>query len=312
MSEPVPYPPPLPPPTRRGGSLGLGCLAVSLVVLLTLGALLLITVATLSGRDTRFLPGTPGVAVLEIREELVDERPILEDLERLIDHPSTRALVVRVDSPGGAITVVEEVYEALKRARDQEGLPVVASMGAVAASGGYFVCLAAQEIYTNNSTLTGSIGVIIEYTNAEALLDKVGVDFTQIKSGEYKGAGSFFEGITERQQQHMQELVDGFHAYFVETVVKERGLSPEAVNEIANGRLFTGREAVAYGLADHVGDLDAAIKHAAALAGLPDSDPRVIRVYRTQPFLPRLLQQIESASASVRRSWLVPKYVMRY
>jgi protease-4 len=109
----------------------------------------------------------------------------------------------------------------------------------------------------------------------------------------------------------MQALVNGFHAYFVEIVMKERGLSPQAMETIADGRLFTGREAVEFGLADRIGDLDAAIRHAAELAGLPDEDPRIIRVHSEQPFLPRLLQQIESASASVRNSWLLPKYVMR-
>jgi protease-4 len=295
-------------------SLGTGCLliwgillGVGLVVVLIIGAGLIAGLWSVGAFD---MYGGPGVAVLEVRDELMDERPILDDLEDLLDNINTEALVLRIDSPGGVITVVEEIYNAINRVAD-EGMPVVASMGSSAASGAYYVCLAAERIYTNNSSLTGSIGVLLEYSSAADLFQKVGVHFDTIRTGEYKGLGSLSEPLTERQREHLQSVVNDFHEQFVELVHQERNLDMATVRELADGRLFTGRQAVSLGLADEIGDLDDAIHCAAALAGV-EGEPQIIRVPKERiPFL-AMLDQVESAvSTAFRRKGVIPKYLLR-
>ncbi|MBI4556502.1 MAG: signal peptide peptidase SppA [Candidatus Hydrogenedentes bacterium] len=262
------------------------------------------------GRGNPLMDHGPGVAVLDVRDELLDERRILEDLESLTDDPDTKALVVRVDSPGGVITVVEEIYKDLQRTAE-DGIPVIASMGSTAASGGYYVCLAAQRIYANNSSLTGSIGVLTEYTSASELFQKIGVRLETIKTGEFKGIGSLNEPLTDRQREHLQTVMTDFHEQFMKTVQEERKLSPEKVRELSDGRMFTGRQALELGLVDAVGDLKDAIHCAAEAAGL-DTPPRVIRVSEKHipfwTFLDRL--GADPASAFMRRGF-VPKYLMR-
>ncbi|MBN2309458.1 MAG: signal peptide peptidase SppA [Candidatus Hydrogenedentes bacterium] len=256
----------------------------------------------------------PAVAVLEIYDELIDEREILADLEWLLDDPGTQALVVRVDSPGGAITVAEEVYNALKRVED-EGLPVVASMGTTGASGAYMICLAADRVFANKGTLTGSIGVIFEYTSAAGLFEKLGVEFSSVRTGEYKGAGSIAEPITERQKEHYQQVVNDYLDQFVEVILEERGLDEATVRGLADGRVFTGRQALELKLVDEIGGLDDAIDCAAELAGLTE-EPRIIRVRQEAWSLFTVLDEVgmgraARAAAQFRLGGHVPKFVYR-
>lgn len=287
-------------PVLLGFLLGVGSVAVLL--------------ASITGHMPRFLNRTlgfgPGVAVLDVRGELTDERPILENLEELTENPDTRALVVRVDSPGGIVTVMEEVYAALVRVKREESIPVVASMGTVAASGGYFVCLAADRIYTNATSLTGSIGAAFEYYNAHELLNRVGVEHETIESGPFKSAGSFAEPMTDLQRELIQGVVDDIEEIFVDVVQESRDLSPHEVAAVADGRVFTGRQAVALGLADEIGDLHEAVEYAARQAGLGE-DFRVIRIPRETHIQFRWLDWLGSFGTGYSPLGGVPKYVLR-
>lgn len=255
-------------------TLGYGCFAVNLLILLVL-ALVVGFLGYLIGAGLFYVERGPGVAVLEVRSSIYDERPVIDQLDQLLQNPGTRALVIHVDSPGGVISAVEEIYNALNRAADR-GIPVVASMGALATSGGYFVCLPAERIFANRSSITGSIGVLVEYYSLAGLLDKIGVQSLTITSGQYKGLGSWTQPLTDAQREHMQDIVNDFHNFFVEIVSTERHVDIARVSEWADGRVFTGRQALEMGMVDELGGLTDAIGFAAERAHL-EGEPRVIR-----------------------------------
>lgn len=286
---------------------GCGCyLAGCAVLVVAAGA-----VGFLLGFGAYGLQRGPGVAVLDIAGEVIDSQPVLDQLDQLVQNPDTRALVIRVDSPGGTITAVEEIYNGLKRTVERD-IPVVASMGSTGASGGYFVCLAADRIFANQSSLTGSIGVLVEYSSAHDLFEKLGIKFDTITSGEFKGMGSVSEPLTEPQRNLMQGVVKDFHAFFVETLMAARHLGPEQTLQLADGRVFTGRQALQAGLVDEIGDLDSAILYAAGRAGI-EGEPRVIRS-APEPWnlVDEWLRRLgTSVGIRLGRSMCVPKFVMR-
>jgi protease-4 len=148
-------------------------------------------------------------------------------------------------------------------------------MGSVAASGGYYVSAAAREIVANPGTITGSIGVIMEFANFQELLDKIGLSSVVVKSGEYKDIGSPTREMSDRERQLLQELIDDVHSQFVTSVATGRELDPEAVKTIADGRIFSGRKAMELGLVDRMGNLEVAIRRAAELSGIED-EPSVV------------------------------------
>jgi protease-4 len=203
-------------------------------------------------------------------------RRVLERLEKIADDDAVKAVVLRVDTPGGTVVAAQEIHGALLRLRERDGKKVVVSMGDVAASGGYYVSCAADRVFASPGTLTGSIGVIMQFPNYQGLLGKVGVGSTTIKSGEFKDIGSGSRDMTERDRKLLQGLVDDVFAQFVDAVAAGRGLAPAVVRPLADGRVYSGRQAKALGLVDELGDLDAAIKAAGKLAGIP-GEPEVVR-----------------------------------
>ena len=294
--------------SRRSSSTG--CLVLLLV--LSFGTLAVVALAAglFLGNGGLSIEHGAGVGLLEVRGELLDEQAILADLEYLAGRSDVKALVVRIDSPGGAITVVEEVYNALKRLQDK-GIPVVASMGSVAASGGYYLCLGCQHVFANNSSLTGSIGVMMEVTTAKPLLDKLGVEMNTISSGQFKAAGSLGEPLTGPQREHMQSLINAFHDQFAGLVASERKIDPEQVKTFADGRVFTGRQALDMKLVDEIGDMDTAVRYAAGQAGC-EGEPRVIRARSKSKSLLSMFEEIQNeAITRLKPMGLVPKYIMR-
>jgi protease-4 len=181
-----------------------------------------------------------------------------------------RAVVLRVDSPGGEVVASDEIYHALQ----QLDKPVVVSMGSLAASGGYYISADADYIYANPHTLTGSIGVISQFVTAEELLDEVGVEVVVITAGESKDFGSFSRDMTEEERAYWQTLIDEMHTAFIQIVADGRGMSVQEVRELADGRVYTGQQALDLGLVDEIGYLDDAIQKAAALGGIA-GEPRI-------------------------------------
>ncbi len=199
------------------------------------------------------------------------------------------ALLLRIDSPGGTVVDSQEIYEALKKLG--ETVKIVASFGNISASGGVYVGMGASHIMTNPGTITGSIGVILRGNNLERLLEKVGVSFKVIKSGPYKDILAFDRELLAEEQEILQNMIDNTYQQFVETVAEARKLSVEAVKQFADGRIFTGKQAVELGLVDRLGTEEDARVWAAELAGLNPEKAEFFTIEEPKPFLKKVLNQ---------------------
>ena len=199
------------------------------------------------------------------------------------------ALLVRIDSPGGTVVDSQEIYEALKKLG--ETVKVVASFGNISASGGVYVGMGASHIMTNPGTITGSIGVILRGNNLEGLLEKVGVSFKVIKSGPYKDILAFDRELLIEEQEILQDMIDNTYQQFVETVAEARKLSVETVKKFADGRIFTGKQAVELGLVDRLGTEEDARVWAAELAGLNPEKAEFFTIEEPKPLLKKVLGQ---------------------
>ncbi len=216
-----------------------------------------------------------AVAVVEVTGVILDASETIEALRKHGENPAVRAIVLRIDSPGGAVGPAQEIYEEVKRLRAKEGKKVVASMGTVAASGGYYIACAADRIVANPGTITGSIGVIVQFLNLEGLGEKLGVKAVVVKSGQFKDIGSPARPLSEEDRRIVQGVLDDVHEQFVEAVAQGRGLPLAEVRKIADGRIMSGQQAKAVGLVDSFGNLWTAIHEAAVLADI-SGEPQVI------------------------------------
>ena len=213
---------------------------------------------------------------------------IKADLRRAARDTSVKAVVLRINSPGGSVVASNEIYRLLK----DSGKPVVASMGETAASGGYYIACATKWIVANPDTLTGSIGVISELPNAEELLKKIGVQIVVIKSGANKDIGSFSRLMTDDEKRLWQAVIDQAYDGFVKIVAEGRNLPEDKVRQIADGRVYTGRQAQELGLVDQLGYLDDAVTKAGELGGI-SGKPRLVE-YVPRPTLFELLTSMSS------------------
>jgi len=214
----------------------------------------------------------PRVAVVELEGLIAETDDLVRELRHHRDNPSVRAVVIRINSPGGVVGPTQEVHDALLRLR-QAGKPVVASLGSVAASGGYYVAVAADQIFANPGSLTGSIGVIMQMANVDALMKKVGVDYVVVKAGQFKDLGNFSRPMTPEERRVIQSLLDDVHGQFIEAVATGRKLDRSAVVQFADGRVFSGTQALKLKMVDSLGGLEEAIDAAAKLAKLPTPPP---------------------------------------
>lgn len=227
------------------------------------------------------LPGGAKVAVVEVEGVIgtevsrgLDTEDIVRTLGEYRDDPAIRAVVLRINSPGGVVAPTQEIATAVRRLREAKK-PVVASLGSVAASGGYYVAVAADRIYANPGTLTGSIGVVMQLANVEGLLKKVGVEYVVVKAGAYKDVGNFARAMTPEERRILQNLLDDVYDQFITAVADGRRLDPQAVRAFAEGRIYSGRQAYGLKMVDELGGLDDAIEAAAKMAGLPPK-PKVV------------------------------------
>ncbi len=267
-------------------------------VLIVVGMLflILITVTMISQRQSYDGPTLSSrgdkIAIIELIGPIYDSRNTVRQFKLYSEHESVKAIVFRIDSPGGGVAASQEIYEAARRVRDS-GIPVVASMGTVAASGGYYVACGADSILANPGTTTGSIGVIAEFPNISGLLSKIGIRFETIKSGRYKDTGSPYRDSTPADRQYLQSWVDDAYGQFTGVVSEERNLPLRDVKRVADGRVFTGRQALESGLIDRLGDFAAAIELATIMGGI-DGEPTIVKERRRRiTLLDLLLQQAE-------------------
>jgi len=223
--------------------------------------------------------GGDKVAVIRIEGVILDSRETIEELRHYRDNPSVKAIVLRIDSPGGAVVPSQEIFAEVRKTRAEGKIKLVTSMGNVAASGGYYIAAATDRIVANPGTLTGSIGVIMELANVKGLLEKVGVQSVVIKSGRHKDMASPLRAMTPEDRALLQTVLDDVHAQFIDAVATGRSLQLEQVKTLADGRIFTGKQAQTVNLVDELGDLHDAIQLAARLVGI-SGEPRVIETHK--------------------------------
>jgi len=232
------------------------------------------------------------VAVLTIEDVILDSDKYLESLNKIRKNSSVKAIVVRINSPGGAVGPSQEIYSELLSIKDK--FPVVASMGAVAASGGYYIACAADTIYANPGTITGSIGVIAQFLSYKDLLQWAKIDVEVIKSGKFKDVGSPFRTMTEEDKRYFQQLIDNVYNQFKTTVSITRGINKNDLATIADGRVFSGEQAQDLNLIDELGNLNDAIAYAAKQGGI-EGDPELVHY----PEKKSLLQELLSSKLSL-------------
>ncbi|MBK9307637.1 MAG: signal peptide peptidase SppA [Nitrospira sp.] len=219
------------------------------------------------------------IALIRIEGVIVDSQATVGELKKFGENPSIKAIVLRIDSPGGGVVPSQEIHDAVKRVRNKSNKAVIASMGSVAASGGYYIAAATDRIVANPGTLTGSIGVIMETANLEGLLQKIGVEGVIIKSGKYKDVGSPLRKMNAEERGLLQAVMDDVHKQFIEAVAEGRSMELRAAQVLADGRIFTGRQAKEAKLVDELGDLEDAIQLAAEVVGI-EGEPKVVEPRR--------------------------------
>jgi len=236
-------------------------------------------VLTFSGEDGGEFAFSDRIQVVEIDGELVQSRQILEQLKRYEDSNSVKAILLDIDSPGGGVAVSQEIYAEIKRLREKKDKIVVAYLSSTGASGAFYISCAANKIVANPGTIVGSIGVIAEWTNYADLLQWAKLKDIVFKTGEFKDTGSPSRPITENERKYFQGLIDDMYVQFVEAVSSGRKLDLQEVRSIADGRVFTGRDAKERKLIDETGNFQDAVDLTAKLAGI-SGKPRLIRLTR--------------------------------
>lgn len=224
------------------------------------------------------------IAVVKIEGVILSSGDIIEELKEYGSNESVKVILLRIDSPGGAVAPSQEIYEEVKKIRDEGKKKIVTSMGSVAASGGYYIASASDKIVANPGSITGSIGVILELANVSGLMKKVGVESVVIKSGKYKDIGSMFRTMTKEEQELLQGVINDTQDQFIEAVSAGRGIAKSKIIPIADGRVFTGRQAKELGLVDEIGNMQDAIKIAAKMAGIT-GEPSIIEKKKRFSFI---------------------------
>ena len=229
----------------------------------------------LSTAGKHFISGGDEVAIVNIIGELYQSKSVINTLHQYEKRPGVKAIVIRIDSPGGSVTAAQEIYEEVNKIRMKGEKPVIASLGSVAASGGYYIACGAETIVANPGTITGSIGVVINIVNAEKLLDKIGVNIKTITSGEHKDIGSISRDLTSNDEKLLKEMIDNIQKQFLQVIEERRGLTSSELEHISDARILTGEQALKKRLVDELGNLDDAIDIAARKAEIK-GEPRII------------------------------------
>lgn len=276
--------------------------------------------------------GERKIAMIHILGTMTSSKKTVALLERYRNDEDIKAIVLRIDTPGGGVGVAQEIVREMERAKAQKKY-LVASLGSVAASGGYYVASAADCIVANPGTMTGSIGVIIPLTNAEELMKKVGLRFESVKSGQHKDIGSFTRKLTKEEERLLQDMVDDVYAQFIDAIMKGRAATlksvyakqrqlkesevtdkmvRDAVMEVADGRIFSGAKAMDYGLVDRLGNITDAVEVAAAQAKI-DGVPVIVEEKKKFSILEYLLGESAEAITHVIASELLPvRYQLKF
>ncbi len=236
-----------------------------IIIVVIAVAIILGLIIGLGSRSATFV-SSGSIGVIEIEGIITTSKRVVQDIKNFAENPNIGGILVRVDSPGGGVAASQEIYEELKKAKLQK--KVVVSMGALAASGGYYVSLPADLIVANPGTITGSIGVIMQFPVFEELMKKVGIDYEVIKSKEHKDIGSPFRKMNEKDRKILQDVVTDVYEQFVQATCDARGLPKDSVVKFADGRIITGNQAKQLGLVDTLGTFEDAVKILGDMLGI--------------------------------------------
>lgn len=242
-------------------------------LLFSLIVVILITILSYALTFTQKITTGEKVGLIRIEGVILDSTHIIDEIKKYSEDSSIKAVVLRVNSPGGAVAPAQEIYKEIIKLKKLK--KVVVSMGALAASGGYYVACPADKIVANPGTLTGSIGVIMEIPNFEGLLKKIGVETQVIKSGKHKDIASPFKSMSPEERKILQSVLDDVHEQFISAVSDSRGIEFDEIKKLADGRIFTGKKAKELGLVDALGNLEDAIKLAGQISGIK-GEPQVV------------------------------------
>jgi len=235
-----------------------------------------------------FYRSSPKIAIIPINGVISQYLDIIDSIEKAQMDKSIKAVIIAVDSPGGAVGAAQEIYAAIEKLREKK--PVVVSMGNVAASGGYYVSVPANVIYANPGTITGSIGVIIQHVSVAQVLKKLGIKVENIKSGKNKDILYPNNELTKEQKKLLEQTIKDVYIQFLEDIVKYRPVKMETLKKYADGRIFTGRQALKLKLVDKLGNIQDAIQEAKKLAGLEGKPALVIRIKKEENILKKMLE----------------------
>ncbi|HIJ59347.1 MAG TPA: signal peptide peptidase SppA [Nitrospirae bacterium] len=245
------------------------------------------------------------IALIKVEGPIIQSKSVVDELKEHTKNNQIKAIVLRIESPGGGVVPSQEIYDAVKKTSKTK--KIIVSMGAVAASGGYYIAAPATRIVANPGTITGSIGVIMEIPNVQGLMDKIGIKTEIIKSGKYKDMTSVSKGIGKEQRAILQGLLDDVHEQFIKAVAEGRKMPVEKVRELADGSVFSGVQALDKGLIDELGSLENAVKIAANLAGIK-GEPEVItkknRHYLLDLFENRIYNYLSGSFSSYELKYL--------
>ena len=300
---------------RRRWPWVVGGIAVLLVLILSAGVIAALVVLTANSGTAGAAPvsyeeeyvsgeGTNKIAVVPVEgtiasadstvggvQSTVTPEGLEAALDQAADDEAIKGIVLEVNSPGGGVTASDQMHQSIVDFKEATGKPVIVSMGDTAASGGYYISAAADEIVANETTLTGSLGVIITLTNFSEAADKYGIKQEVIKSGKFKDIGSSFREMTPEEREIFQSIVNESYSEFVSVIVQGRGLPEERVREIADGRIYSGEQAKVLGLVDEFGDLETAAGDARESAGIGEAT--VVRYVLPETFSDMLLARLE-------------------
>ncbi len=272
--------------------IGLGVIAALLIFFFTI----LFFIGRFSGgRPGRFAFGDK-IAIVEIKGVITQSSGIIEELQLYLEDEGVKAIILRIDSPGGGVGPAQEIHREILKIKSKK--KVVTSMGSVAASGGYYIACASDLIVANPGTITGSIGVVMQFSNFEELLKKIGIKGVVLKSGEHKDIGSPFREMTPEEKRIMQEVLDNVHQQFIQAVAEGRKLDHSRVVQIADGRILTGEQAKNFSLVDKMGNLQDTIDITAKMVGI-EGKPNVIYPKKKISIWELLMREMTSAIIDV-------------
>jgi len=268
------------------------------LILITICIFFFLLVFALSYFGDQYPYGLGGerIGIVKIEGNIMGSEPIIEKIIKFRKSKRVKAIILRINSPGGVVAPSQEIYQEVKKTCKEKR--VVVSVESLAASGGYYIACAADKIVANPGTLVGSIGTIIQIENIEELLKKIGLKMKFIKSGKYKDIGSITRPMTEEEEALLQAILDDSYNQFVDAVVEGRSMKREEVLKLADGRIFTGAQAVKLGLIDKLGNLQDAISTAGEMVGIK-GEPKIIYPKKKRPSILDFI--LEEASKSIAR-----------